>query len=600
MISSVDGTGLEMGSLMMDPLSSKAAFNGLRLFVKDLDSNTLPPFLARVCDPVKPCSYSDDEMLCIFETAAQAHGRKIVLHVGLIVSTLIRIISSSVAVSLQNASGCSKAVCTLSRYVVDPLATEEEKTGIFGSICRPLSDCLMSTEESISFGSALCVAALVESTNWRFASNELVNDVCLKVSGALQEVHGQTVAHLNLVVALSKQNPLTLEPYGRSLIRSGLHILDESAKASSPQMIVSSIQMIHSIMKSCIISSEINSIIHAMEQFQDDSVTDVSIAAFQACETARLLDRQESGHGNNLSQLGNYSVRHTRKGPHSHPDMDIRDDSSCDSHSCEVRSVHLSTDYDSRHSMGQCVDVSGSRSARRRLWSNKSDKSHGISNYDFFQTVKPDNHDVSGLMAHSNSVDPLKPGRRFSDVPTRVVDQCYVCSTAHATSHCSQISKVQVLSGDIRMKSTPRKQLHSCTFCRDSERDGRPVPESPAIQHCSGPCLNILQFKKNSEFEERREDVDPFQQEYQYYMQNTDVLIEDLKLPADNDESFDAAAKSPCQECQDVNEKKTGGKKRNESHSRYPVFVFVCVVAIVALLFCWWKEDYTELYVIPT
>ncbi|KAF0911282.1 hypothetical protein E2562_008038 [Oryza meyeriana var. granulata] len=102
----------------------------------------------------------------------------------------------------------------------------------------------MTTKESISFGSALCVTTLVESNNWRFAANELVNDVCLKVSGALEEAHGQTVAHLNLVVALSEQNPLTLEPYGRSIL-------------------------------------------HAMEQFQDDNMTDISIAAFQASETAK-------------------------------------------------------------------------------------------------------------------------------------------------------------------------------------------------------------------------------------------------------------------------------------------------------------------------
>uniref|UniRef100_A0A0E0JCN6 TORTIFOLIA1/SINE1-2 N-terminal domain-containing protein n=1 Tax=Oryza nivara TaxID=4536 RepID=A0A0E0JCN6_ORYNI len=587
--------------MVMDPLTNKAAFSGLRQYVKELDSNTLPPFLARVCDPVKPCSFSEEEMLCIFETAAQAHGRKIVPHIALIVSAIVRMMSS------RNAVGCSKVVCALSRYVVDPLATEALKSAIIGSLCRPFADCLMSTKvESNSFGSALCVAALVQSNNWRFASNELVNDVCLKVSGALEEAHAQSIAHLNLVVVLLTQNPLMLEPYGRSLIRSGLQILDESAKASSSQMIISSIQMIHSIMKGLdlgIISSEISSIIHAMEQFQDDTMPAISIAAFEASETAKLLvgRQKESGHDNNLSQLANYSVRNGRKGSYSHSlmdDADIRDNGSCDSHSCDLNSVHLSTDFDSQHSVGQCGF--GSTRARRRLWCNKSDKSHGMSNHDLFRTVIPDSHEASGLMAHFSSVDPIKPDRRLSDVPTRVAGPCYVCSAAHETNHCSQISRAQVLSGDMRMNSTPRKQLHSCTFCRDPEQDGHPPLESPAIQHCSGPGTNILQFRKNSELKERKEFWDSIRQENQCHMQNTDALIEDLKFPADDDdEDFDGAAKSPCQECQAVNEKKTGGKKRNANRSHYPVFLFVFVVAIIALFFPWWK-DYKEPYVVPT
>uniref|UniRef100_A0A0D9Y1K0 Uncharacterized protein n=1 Tax=Leersia perrieri TaxID=77586 RepID=A0A0D9Y1K0_9ORYZ len=594
----------------MDPLvASKGTFSGLKQYVKDLDSNTLPPFLARVCDPVKPCSFSEEEMLCIFEIAAQAHGRKIVPHIGLIISALVRIFSL-VTESSQNFASCSNVVCAISRYTIDPLVTtEEEKSMILGLLCRPLSDCLMSAKvESVSFGSALCVAALVQSNNWRFASSELVNDVCLKVSGALEEAHGQTVAHLNLVVALSKQNLLTLEPYGRSLIWSGLQILDESTRANSSQMIISSIQMIHSIMKGFdvgIISSEISSIICAMERFQDDTIPDIRIAAFEASETAKVLvgRQKESEYGNSLSQLANYSVRNGRKGSHSHSlmeGMDIRDDSSCDSPSCEVHSVHLSTEFDSQHSVGQSVGVSGSTHVRQRLWCNKSEKSHGTSNYDFFHSVVRDTHDASGFMAHSNSVDPVKPGRRLSDALTRVADPCYVCSPVHAANHCSQISRVQVLSGDIRMNSTPRKQLHSCTFCRDPEQDGRPLLESPSIQHCSGPCKNILQFKRSSELEERKEYRDSIRQDNQRHMQNTDALIEDLKFPADDDENFDGAAKPPCQECQAVKEKKAGGKKRNPNHSRYPFFLFVCVVAIIVLLFSWWKEDYKELYVVPT
>ncbi|KAL5206121.1 hypothetical protein ABZP36_034330 [Zizania latifolia] len=91
-------------------------------------------------------------------------------------------------------------------------------------------------------------------------------------------------------------------------------------------------------------------------------------------------------------------------------------------------------------------------------------ESHGMSNDDFFHTVIPDIHDVLGLNAQSNSVDIVKSGRRLSDVPTRVADPYFICSTAQATNHCPQIFRQQVLSGSIRMKSTPRKQLHSVPF----------------------------------------------------------------------------------------------------------------------------------------
>ena len=61
-------------------------------------------------------------------------------------------------------------------------------------------------------------------------------------------------------------------------------------------MIMSSILMIHSIMRRLnvrIISSEISSIIHALERCQDGFVPDICTIAFQATETAKLLGRHE-------------------------------------------------------------------------------------------------------------------------------------------------------------------------------------------------------------------------------------------------------------------------------------------------------------------
>jgi hypothetical protein len=341
------GNYAEVEDFVTDPVDSKATFRGLKQYVKDLDSKTLPPFLDRVCAPDKRSSYSEEEILCIFETAAEVHGRSIVPYIGQIVATITRTMTS-VSRSLLSAD-CSKVVCTLSRYCVDPLAREEEKSGILGSLCRPLSDCLMNSNESISSGSALSIAALVQSSNWQYASSELVNDVCLKVSGALEEAHCQTIAHLSLVVALSKYNLLTLEPYGRSLIRSALQILGDNTKARNSQLIMSSIQMIHCIMKSLdvrIISSEVSSIILALEKCQDDNVPEVCAAAVKAAETAKILGRQEE-YGDQR-KVGPFAKSSDRKGSNSPiDDMDIRDSGSSGP-SCELQSIQPFPGFDSQ------------------------------------------------------------------------------------------------------------------------------------------------------------------------------------------------------------------------------------------------------------
>lgn len=427
----------ELDASMMDPTDKKKpAFRGLKQYVKELDSKTLPPFLARLCAPDKPSSYSEEEILCIFETAAEVHGRTIVPHIGQIVSAVVRIMASGSRPS--QSAGCSKVVCTLSRYCIDPLGREEEKSEIMRELCRPLSAGLMVTNKSISSGSALCIAALVQSNNWQFASNELVNDVCLKVSGALEDAHCQTAVHVSLVCALLKNNPLTLEPYGRSLIRSGLQILDHSTKANNSQMIMSSIQMVHSIMQSLnvrIISSEISSIIKALDQCQDGFVQDICTAAFQAAETAKLLGRQEErGVHKNVSPLGNCSGGNSRRGSNSPIDhADIRDSGSSGSPR-ELQSVHCFSDFSSQPPVGQCTGILGTTRARRRLWSYGSDFSHGMSNDDLFHTSGRDYHDNLGIIAHSDSADVVKSSRRRSDVLTRTADPCPTCLTPRATN----------------------------------------------------------------------------------------------------------------------------------------------------------------------
>ncbi|CAM0948652.1 unnamed protein product [Alopecurus aequalis] len=596
------GYHAEMEDSVTDPFDKKQSFGGWKQYVKELDLNTLPPFLARLCSPDKQCTYPKEEVLCVFETAAEVHGCNIVPHISQIVSTVIRFMSSDTGSS--HSRGYSKVICTLSRYVIDPLGTAEEKSGIISSLCSPLSGCLMSTKESVSSGSALCITALIQSNNWQFASHELINDICLKVSGALEEVHCQTISHLGLVVALLKQNRLTLEPYGRSLIRSGLSILDLSTKASNSQMIIPSIQMIHSIMNNLdlsIISSEISSIVQAMEHLQDDSMPEISTSAFQAAETAKELCRQEEcGYGRRISPLAKYGGRHSRKGSYSHSVMDdaeMRDIGSNESLSDDVQYAHLLRDHDSQSSVGQYSVVPGSARARRRLWSNGPDKSHQVSNDDFRHTVIPDYHDSAGVIAQSNSVGLLKSLRRSSDVGTRIADPCPTCLTPQPTNRFSQVSRRGTFSEDVRMQSTPRKQLQFYNSCSDSKRDSHRLPASPAsrqIQHCSGQCTH-------GEVEERNGHWDSIQHDNQCHVQDDETLVQDLNLPTNSESSrSESAGESPSEESQAVDEKMVRGKKGSRNCSRALLLLLVCAVAVVALLLAWWKEDQGELYVVPT
>ncbi|WVZ91432.1 hypothetical protein U9M48_037602 [Paspalum notatum var. saurae] len=554
---------------MMNPIDNKPAFRGLKQYVKDLDSNTLPPFLARVCSPEghdRPSSYSVEEILCIFETAAEVHGGNIVPHLGQIVSKVVRIMASDSRPF--HSAGCSKVVCTLSRYCIDPLGREEEKSEIISSLCRPLSDCLMNTNKSISSGCALCITALVQSSNWQFASKELVNDVCLKVSGALEEAHCQTVVHISLVTALSKHSPLILEPYGRSLIRSGLLILDHSTKASNSQMIMSSIQMIHSIMRSLnvmIISSEISSIIHALEQCQDGFVPEICTAAFRAAETAKLLGRQgECGDRKSISPLGSCSGADSRKGSNSPiDDTGVRDLGSSGS-PCELQSVCSFNDFDSQPPGGQSTGILGSTRARRRLWSYGSEFSHGMSNDELFHTLAPDCRDSLGIIRQSNSADLVKSSRRCSDVLTRVGDPCPTCFTPRAAN---QVHRRQALS-------TPRKQVHHFTSCSDSERDGYTLTERSALRHIPRP--NHLLFRKNGEFEERRGCN-------LRRTKSSDLLIEDVKFRRSD------SMQTPCEERQAAAgyEKVIGTKKRRASRHSSRLLPFIFAMVVAALILAW-------------
>ncbi|XP_042426562.1 protein SINE1-like [Zingiber officinale] len=364
----------ELANLDKDADSRRSAMKALKTYAKDLDSKAIPHFLAEVSDtnsaPSVECTIS------LYEVLARVHGKNIVPQIDNIMSTIMHTLSSSGG-SFPLHQACSKVVPAIARYGIDPSMQENEKTRIISSLCKPLSDAVMGTQESLASGAALCLKALVESGNWRFASDELVNEVCLKVAGALEEKATQTNAHMGLVMALAKHNGLIAEAFARSLVRSGLQILATGASENNSQKRLSAIQMINFLMK-CVdprsIASEVFRIIDVMDKCQaDDKMPFVRGAAFEALQTAKALGSQKgSRHEISSSPLvgSNFHRRNAKSPLRSRNFSPVR---FCSPESQTIESCVTNDAFaDSPASVFQapCEIAHNGRRASRRLWSH--------------------------------------------------------------------------------------------------------------------------------------------------------------------------------------------------------------------------------------
>ncbi|XXG73946.1 hypothetical protein AAC387_Pa07g2792 [Persea americana] len=283
----------ELANLDKDVNSRISAMKTLKSYVKDLDSKGIPIFLAQVSETKESGSSSGEHTISLYEVLARVHGRNIVPQIDNIMSTIVKTLMTS-AGSFPLHQACSKVVPAIARYGIDPLTPDGEKEKIIYSLCKPLSDILMGSLERVMAGAALCLKALVETDNWRFASDDIVNDVCLRVAGALEEKLSQTNSHMGLAIALAKQNSLILEPYARSLIRSGLCILKTDVAVGNSQKCFSAIQMVDFLIKSVdlrSIVSELMAIVDMMEKCysSDDQMPFVRAAAFEALQTAKII-----------------------------------------------------------------------------------------------------------------------------------------------------------------------------------------------------------------------------------------------------------------------------------------------------------------------
>ncbi|KAF8007355.1 hypothetical protein BT93_K1383 [Corymbia citriodora subsp. variegata] len=285
----------ELAKLDKDADSRKSAMKALESYVSDMDSKTIPLFLAQVSETKETGSVSGEYTISLFEVLARVHGVNIVPQIDSIMSTIVKTLASS-AGSFPLQQACSKVVPSIARYGIDPTTPENKKRHVIHALCKPLSESLLGSQESLTSGAALCLKALVDSDNWRFASDEMVNRVCQNVTVALEEKHTQTNSHMGLVMSLAKHNALIVEAYARLLIQSGLRILHTGISEGNSQKRLSAIQMVNFLMKSLdprSIYSELDLIIDEMEKCQSDQMAFVSGAAFEAWQTARRIAEEE-------------------------------------------------------------------------------------------------------------------------------------------------------------------------------------------------------------------------------------------------------------------------------------------------------------------
>ncbi|KAI3794748.1 hypothetical protein L1987_37385 [Smallanthus sonchifolius] len=296
----------ELKNLDKDADSRKSAMKAIQSYVKDLDSKAIPLFLAQVSETKDTGLTSGEYTISLYEVLARVHGTKIVPQIDNIMSTIIKNLTSSVA-SFALHQACSKVIPAIARYGMDPTTPDDKKRRIIHSLCKPLSDSLLSTQENLSSGAALCLKALVDSDNWRFASSQTVNEVCQRVVGALEKPM-MTSSHMGLVMSLAKHNSLVVEAYARLLVLYGIKILNLPATEGISQKRLMTIQMINFLMKcldyKCIIS-ELRLIIEEMKKCDDDQMAYVKGAAFEATQTARrILIEKGSKYENRSGQRG--------------------------------------------------------------------------------------------------------------------------------------------------------------------------------------------------------------------------------------------------------------------------------------------------------
>ncbi|KAI0498916.1 hypothetical protein KFK09_019814 [Dendrobium nobile] len=468
------GVQEELQKLEKDPESRRLAMKTLKSYATNIDSKAIPQFLAQVSENNNQGSPSGECTISLFEVLARVHGRNIVPQIGSIMTTIIRTLSTS-AGSFPLHQACSRVVPAIARYGIDPSTPDDEKKKIISSLTKPLSNALMSSHESLASGSALCLKVLVESNNWKFASDDTINDVCLKIAGALEEKTTQTNSHMGLAMALAKHNSSIAEAYVGSLIRSGLHQLSIGTTENNSQKRFAAIQMINFLMK-CIdsrsISSELADVADAMEKCQDDHMPYVSGAAFEALQTAKAVASQKGSKCDISSSPVNHLnfLRRNEKSPQ------VALDKLGKSSPVEFPTPESQTITSSIKNGNFTESPISIKRAQRRLWSNDLG-GVDLSFKDSFLTKERTSKDIAEVEGKQD----MGRANRNSELAESFTG--FVLSNAGSkesrdTTPSPQSSEHQLTFDDIKIYTTPRKLVRSLQNQNNCTKEVSPADES--------------------------------------------------------------------------------------------------------------------------
>lgn len=471
----------ELEKLEKDAESRRLAMKVLKSYATNIDTKAIPQFLAQVSETNHQGSPSGECTISLFEVLARVHGRNIVPQIGSIMNTIIRTLSTS-AGSFPLHQACSRVVPAIARYGIDPSTPDDEKKKIILSLTTPLSNALMSSQESLASGSALCLKVLVESNNWKFASDETINDVCLKVAGALEQKTTQANSHIGLAMALAKHNSSIAEAYVGSVIRSGLRLLNLGTTENNSQKRFAAIQMINFLMK-CIdsrsISSELADVADAMERCQADSMPYVRGAAFEALQTAKAVTSQKVS----KCELSSSPVTHLNFHGRNEKSPQVALDKPGKPSPVEfptpesqiIASSIRNENYTESPSSIKHTPSNGdfiSKRAQRRLWSNdlggvdlsfkdsffiKTCPSSNVAEVEDDRLKEDDCHEMS--RANSEHAESFT-GFVLSNAGS---------TESRATTPSPQSSQHQLIFDDIKIYTTPRKLVRSL----QNQKDGK-------------------------------------------------------------------------------------------------------------------------------
>ncbi|KVH88909.1 protein SINE1-like [Cynara cardunculus var. scolymus] len=430
----------ELENLDKDADSRKSAMKALKSYVKDLDSKAIPIFLAQVSETKETGLTSGEYTISLYEVLARVHGTKIVSQIDNIMSTIIKTLTAS-AGSFALHQACSKVVPAIARYGMDPTTPDDKKREIIRSLCKPLSDSLLSSQENLSSGAALCLKALVDSDNWRFSSSDMVNEVCQRVAAALEKPM-QANSHMGLVMSLAKHNGLVVEAYARLLVRSGLEILNMGIAEGNSQKRLSAIQMVNFLMRSldykCIMS-ELSFVIEELEKCHDDQMAYVKGAAFEAIQTAkRILIEKGSRYERKRDQSPVTRLPRSPRSPQSQT-MDSYDDYASMAYS------PFSISFASR-------DENSDRSVNRKLWRRFEDGTVDVSLKDGL---------FSGEMGTPRSVIENSEHNDYADGFSGFMQSSTTNGDSRSATPSPQRSRSYLNIDNMNLFATPRKLVKS-------------------------------------------------------------------------------------------------------------------------------------------